>query len=799
MEISYQWLQCFLPELPSAEEVGARLTACGLEVEAITPLLPVPGGLEGVVTGMVVSAEKHPDADKLSICQVMVQPDIISQIVCGAPNVAAGQCVLVALPGATLYPKAGEPFKIKKSKIRGAESNGMICADDELGLGEDHSGIRVLDKAFEPGTPAAQALNLLPDYIFTIGLTPNRADAASHLGVARDLAVLYQQKLIFPDSFETAINPSEGKGPEVYIESSEACGVYSLQQIEGVQIITSPDAILNKLKSVGAQTMNVVVDLTNYFLLGYGQPMHAFDADRVKGNVTVRFAHTGESMTTLAGELIQLLPDDLVIADESGPIALAGVIGGKESSVTPETKNILLETAWFHPDAVRKTARNHQIHTEASFRFARGTDPYAVHRWRELACHLYALYAGGKICGKPSIAEGKLPMPAQISFTLKDLHRISGMTISGEEVKAILQGLEMEILSEGEGGSSFEINVPAYRVDVHRPQDVYEDILRIYGYDRVPVSGRMPSAPVFPFADREIYLRHLLADQLAAKGFYEILTNSLVPATQTGELGVKMKNPLSEEHAALRESMVNSGLEAIAYNRNRKAGDLRFFEFGKTYHLAADSFAESMKLSVWIAGNRQEDHWQGKAEGVEIYTLSSIVEWLSQGLQQPVMREETSDSELSWGFVLKAGKEQLGRYGRVNQEMTQAHGLSVPVYYLEADWKRLFKSIGKAVPEFKELPKYPAVKRDLSLLIPEGLSWQKLKTVIEQTDPALIRSVDLFDVYSSGEGEEKKTSYSLSIVLQDPGNTLQEVRIQKVMERILQKVQEQTGANLREN
>ncbi len=796
MEISYQWLKAFLPNLPEPQMVADKLTACGLEVESISTLLPVPGGLEGVVTGMVLDAQKHPDADKLSICQVEVGAEQPFQIVCGAPNVAAGQCVLVALPGTTLHPKEGEPFKIKKSKIRGAESNGMICADDEIGLGSDHSGIRVLEAQFAPGTPAAQALNLLPDYVFSIGLTPNRADAASHFGVARDLSVLLNQALQFPDTIQKLQPVGVQQAPAVKIDTPEACGIYTLQRMERIQMQPSPENIQNKLRAVGANPMNAVVDLTNYFLLGYGQPMHAFDADKVKGSVVVRYARNGEKFISLSGEELSLVESDLVIADESGPIALAGVIGGKETAVSDSTQNILLETAWFHPDAVRKTARNHQLHTEASFRFSRGIDPLSVEKFKDMALGLYTTICSAQVSGNTQTAIGILPNPVSLTLTIKDFYRLAGIQIPEGEIVSILTGLEIRSQKIGEG--VYELVIPPYRVDVTRPQDVYEDILRIYGYDQVAVSGRMPSAPVFPLADREIYLRNLLGDMLASKGYYEILTNSLVSRAAAGESGVQMKNPLSEEHAALRSSMLPSGLEVLAFNKNRKANDLRFFEFGKTYAGVDKDFSESLKLGIWLAGNRSEEHWQVKPSEVEIFTLSSLVDWLTSGLQQATTKIEYSDSELAWGFQLMVGKEILGRYGRVRNEFTSAADFNGPVYYLELDWKRVYKAIGRNVPEFKELPKYPAVRRDLSLLIPPGLTWKKLQDCIYSADPGLIRAVEVFDVYTSKQEEGSKTSYSVSIILQDFQNTLQEARITKVMEKIIKLVEEQTGAVMRD-
>lgn len=790
MDISYQWLQGFLPALPEPARVAELLTACGLEVESVRTEVAVPGGLEGVVTGKILTAVKHPEADRLQICTVDTGAGAPAQIVCGAPNAAAGQTVLVALPGATLYPKVGEPFKIKKSKIRGAESHGMICADDELGIGESHEGIRVLDTEFAPGTPAASALNLQSDSIFMIGLTPNRADAASHLGVARDLAVLTQQTLQWPDrdTLEIAVTPAQYS---VYIDAPEACGIYRLQKIEGLHNGPSPDALQQKLKAAGLNVLSHIVDITNYMLMGYGQPMHAFDADKVQGDIRVRYAQAGETMVTLAGDALTLKADDLIIADASGPIALAGVIGGKATSVDADTRNILLETAWFHPDAVRRTSRNHQIHTDASFRFARGTDPASVARYARIAVQLYLSQFPAKGACAAAIATGVLPQPAEISFSLADFHRLAGIQITAQEVERILRGLEMEVSTDA---GMWKIIVPAYRVDVLRPQDVYEDILRIYGYDQVPVSGRMPAAPVFPLADAEFALRDSIATQLSAKGFYEILTNSLVPAAAVGAQGVVMKNPLSEEHAALRSRMLPSGLEVIAHNRNRRQQDLRFFEFGKTYATSENGYTETLKLCIWFAGDRRPLHWKEKGAAADIFTMSSIAEWIIGSMGTSIQMEAYEDTDFDFGNALMQGKQQLGRYGKVSSDLCAQYDVSIPVYYLEMDWKAIFKTAGKRMPVYQELPKFPAVRRDLSLLVPSGLRWMDMQRVILKSDPSLVRQAELFDVFTSPEG---KRSYSVAITLQDPSNTLQDARIEKCMEKITLQLSETCGATVK--
>jgi len=791
MDISYQWLQGFLPSLPAPAHVAELLTACGLEVESVRMEAAVPGGLEGVVTGKILKAEKHPEADRLQICSVDTGADLPAQIVCGAPNAAAGQTVLVALPGATLYPTEGEPFKIKKSKIRGAESHGMICADDELGIGKSHEGIRVLEDAFAPGTPAAQALGLESDAIFTIGLTPNRADAASHLGVARDLAVLTQQTLLWPDA-EAVVQENIGDAIQVHIEARDACGAYRLQKISGLQNGPAPDALQQKLKACDLKVLSHIVDITNYMLMGYGQPMHAFDAAKVQGDVRVRYAQAGERLVTLAGDDLVLKPDDLVIADASGPIALAGVIGGKATAVDMDTQSILLETAWFYPDAVRRTSRNHQIHTDASFRFARGTDPAGLERYARIALHLYQSQCGGQQASAPGIAIGQLPSSAEIELNVSDFYRVAGIYMPQDEMLRILKGLEMEVTQTSE--DLWTLRVPAYRVDVLRPQDVYEDLLRMYGYDHIPVSGRMPAAPVFPLADAEFALRDIIALQLSAKGFYEILTNSLVPAAAVATDGVKMKNPLSEEHAALRSQMLPSGLEVIAHNRNRRQQDLRFFEFGKTYSVSDTGYAEALKLCIWFAGDRRPLHWKEKAATADIFTMTAIAEWICDALGAGIQIEAAEDAEFDFGNALLQGKQQVGRYGRVHTALCAQYDVSIPVYYLEMEWKALYKAAGKKAPVYKELPKFPAVRRDLSLLIPEGLRWLDLQRVIVKTDPTLVQKAELFDVF---KGPDAKRSYSVAITLQDASNTLQDARIEKCMEKIVEKIAEAFGATVR--
>jgi len=800
MEISYLCLLKFLPDLPSPEQVGEILTACGLEVEFIHPLPAVKGGLENMVVGQVKQLEKHPDADKLSVCQVDTGANGVLQIVCGASNVAAGQSVLVALPGAVIYPEGEESFKIKKSKIRGIESNGMICSAFELGLSKDHSGIMVLETEYKAGTSGAEALQLKTDYIFSIGLTPNRADAASHLGVARDLSAILNQQIQYPDAVFSDDNKRSLAKTEltrVRLEAPETCGHYRLQRIEEVQGITLSKDLKHMLSACGISSIHPLVDITNYMLLGYGQPMHAFDADRVSGDIVVRYAIPGEIFISLSGASLPLEPDDLIIADEKGPIALAGVIGGQRTAVHENTRNILLETAWFHPDAVRKSARNHQIHTDASFRFSRGTNPDAVAYMQSIACELFTQSGSGKICGEAQEVLGLKPRSAIIHFSMSDFHRLSGIQPEVKTVLDILQALEIQVREIGE--DTYEARVPAYRVDVLRPQDLYEDILRIYGYDKVPVSGKMPASPVYALQDREMALRNLLSDQFAAKGFYEILTNSLVPAKAAGEEGVHMKNPLSEEHAALRTSMLPSGLEVLAYNRNRKIQDLRFFEWGKVYFPSETGFQEKLMLAVWMSGNRREEHWREETAGVDIFSLSSLVEWLNSGLQQSLEIRTASPDDFEYGFNLFLGKENIGRYGHVKESLCSAYDYNAPVYYLEIEWKALYKATGKKTVEYSDLPKFPSVRRDISLWVPEGVQWKTLQDCIYITDPGLIQSVFLFDVYTAKSELGGKTSYSIGITLQDMKNTLQEARIDKVMEKILKNIQEKTGAVLRDN
>ncbi|NBV14659.1 MAG: phenylalanine--tRNA ligase subunit beta [Sphingobacteriia bacterium] len=788
MKISLQWLQKYLPELDlSPEVIAEKLTGCGLEVEHWEQVYPVPGGLVGLVVGKVEKVEAHPDADRLKVCQVDIGVSPWSQIVCGASNVAEGQTVIVALPGAYL---PAVDLTLKKSKIRGVFSEGMICALDEMGLGEDHSGILVLDSIFPPGTPAAQALGLTADVVFEIGLTPNRSDAASHLGVARDLAAVLELSFQYPDV--PAL--SRLSSLSVQLEVPQYCSQYCVTLIEDIQPFEIPEEYTRWLKVVGAGSISPIVDITNYFCLGWGQPLHAFDADKVVGNISIRLAQSGEEMLPLFGDKIKFKGGELIIADSNGPIALAGIMGGKETGVTSETRRIILESACFHPEVIRKGIQSSGINSEASFRFARGTDPSMASKVIQVASYLLQQLSKGKITARGE-ALGEKQASAQFSFSLSDFERISGMSVPPSRLEKIMNSLEVEWESEPQG---WRVTIPAYRIDVKRPQDLYEEFLRILGYDQVPLSGVLPSAVVFPIKDQELEIRDSISIALAAWGWREILTNSLVSQQSVGEQGVKMKNPLSEEHAALRESLLPSGLAVISHNANRKQATLKLFEWGKVYSTASEGYSETLLIGLFITGARKEgvDQWREKSTPADWFTLSGVYQWIAQQAHANwQLAPITENPELAYGWSIQQGNQSIGKMGLVSEILTKQADIRNEVYYLEVEAKALFKAIHKHKPVYQELPRFPSVKRDLSLVIPAGISFHQIETLILKTDSKLIREVHLFDQYQSKENGQ--VSYSISILLQDLNETLTDSKIEGIIEKILQKLEKELGVTLR--
>lgn len=811
MKISLDWLRTLFPTDKSPAEISALLTSSGLEVEGVEELESVPGGLQGVVLGTVLTRDKHPDADKLSVTTVDVGDGTIRNIVCGAPNVAAGQRVVVALEGATLHPVSGEPFKIKKSKIRGAASEGMLCAEDEIGLGQSHAGIMVLDTDLPNGTPAAQYFGLTSDHIIEIGLTPNRADAASHFGVARDLRALLRQPVQLPDVSQFHAPGEVPAGNiSVEIEDPEGCPRYAGLLLEGVQVGPSPEWLQRRLRSIGLSPINNVVDVTNFVLHELGQPLHAFDADKIGGNgIRVRRAGAGEQLTTLDGTERSLKAEDLVIADASGKaLALAGVFGGKDSGVTEGSTRVFLESAYFEPAVARKTAQNHQLKTDASFRFERGTDPHMVPFALKRAALLLQEVAGARVAAPVVDVYPKHVEHTLVRLNLPRVEKLIGHYIAPERIRQILTDLDILITEEGvteTGAAEWLVSVPPYRVDVTREADVVEEILRIYGYDHVPLRTFNAAAFLakFPSPDPEL-LRRDVAQLLSGQGYSEIITNSLVnsryfetPEQPAAEL-VRVLNYNSADLDVMRPSLLHSGLEIIRYNVNRRQRDLKLYEFGRSYQRQEDgSYKEKPTLAIYLTGNVQAESWQQKDEKTAYHHLAGAVLQVLRSLgftpsgQQPVQHPY-----LNGGLTLLLNNQPVVHLGSVSPKVLKQLDVTQPVWYAELDWQWLVRKYRGALTA-QELPKFPEVRRDLSLVVDQAVTFDQLRQIASKAERKLLREVNVFDVYQGENLGAGKKSYSLSFLLQDPTQTLTDQAIDQVMQKLMLQFEQQAGAVIR--
>jgi phenylalanyl-tRNA synthetase beta chain len=804
MTISFDWLKTLFPTNLPAAEVAALLTGSGLEVEGLEELESIPGGLRGVVLGTVLTCERHPDADKLSLTTVAVGDDAPRQIVCGAPNVAAGQRVVVALEGATLHPSTGEPFKIKKSKIRGAASEGMICAEDEIGLGQSHAGIMVLDTDLPDGTPAADYFGLGSDTVLEIGLTPNRADAASHYGVARELRALLGQPAHLPDVSAFAA-PASGENISVTIEDDQACPRYAGLLLANVQVGPSPEWLQRRLRSIGLSPINNVVDVTNFVLHELGQPLHAFDADQVTGAaIRVKRAGAGEKFVTLDGVERTLLADDLVIADAHGaPMALAGVFGGKTSGVSEATTRVFLESAYFAPAVVRRTSQVHGLKTDASFRFERGTDPYMVPTALRRAALLLQEVAGARIAA-PVVDEFPHLIPNnQVRLRLDRVSRLIGQEIGEERIREILEGLGIQI--EQQLGNEWLLAVPPYKVDVTREADVIEEILRIYGFNNVALRPHNAASFLSPFPnpDPEV-VRHKVASLLSGQGFSEILTNSLTnsqyfeKADAPVESLVRILNYNSQDLNVMRPTLLHSGLEVVRHNLNRRQRDLKLYEFGRTYQrTAAGKYQEKTVLGIWLTGAATAETWQHPSQKAMFHDAAGAVQQVlaALGHAQPAP-QLTQHPYLAGGLALLVQNQPVGNVGAVSPQVLKRLDVSQPVWYAELDWEWLLKKY-KASLVARELPKFPEVRRDLSLVVDKGVTFEQLRTIAQKTEKKLLQGLNVFDVYEGDRLEAGKKSYSVSFTLQDPTQTLTDQAIDQVMQRLIQQFEKQAGALIR--
>ncbi len=821
MKISLNWLNDYLATGLTPQETGSRLTACGLEVESIEDFESVAGGLRGLVVGEVVEKVKHPNADKLSLTKVNVGQAELLSIVCGAPNVEAGQKVIVATVGTMVHPTTGEPFEIKKSKIRGELSEGMICAEDEIGLGQSHAGIMILDENAKPGTPAAEFFGLSNDHVFEIGLTPNRADAASHFGVARDLsAVLLAEELQKNPSAEhqpAKLPPANAFGDdlpassiEAEVLNPEACIRYSGIVINGIEVKASPDWLQNRLKAIGVRPINNVVDVTNYVLHEIGQPLHAFDADKISGNkVVVKKVAAGTPFVSLEGTERKLSENDLMICDGEKPMCIAGVFGGLNSGVTETTKSIFLESACFEPVHVRKTSKFHTLKTDASFRFERGTDPeitvYALQR----ATKLLQEIAGGEVASKLVDIYPVKVEPKEIAFAFSNCDTLIGKAIEHSTIKKILRALGIEIASEGQ--DALLLSVPAFKVDVTRSADVVEEVLRIYGYNNISFPDFVRSSLSYaPKPDPE-KLRELVSELLAGNGFAEILNNSLTKAAYYDLLktdaasNVTILNPLSSDLGILRRSLLFGGLETIAYNQKRKSPDLRLFETGKTYFKKANAeegkwpYFEMQRLAFFMTGRKNPESWNSSNEKLAFFDLKASVQQVLTRLGLDGAKTDTIEApEFSEGLKSVVRKKEVVRYGRVSKNILKALDISGDVFYAEFDWDAVL-SLAATSKEirFTEVPKFPSVRRDLALVLDKKVSYKEVEELAWQTEKNLLREVSLFDVYEGDKIAGDKKSYAVSFILQDNEATLTDAQIEKIMEKLTKNYSEKLGAVIR--
>jgi phenylalanyl-tRNA synthetase beta chain len=810
MTISFDWLKTLFPTPLPADEVGALLTGSGLEVESLTDLESIPGGLRGVVLGTVLTCERHPDADKLSLTTVNVGDATPRQIVCGAPNVAAGQRVVVALEGAELHPTVGEPFKIKKSKIRGAASEGMICAEDEIGLGQSHAGIMVLNTDLPDGTPAAEYFGLTADTVIEIGLTPNRADAASHYGVARELRALLGQPAHLPDVSSFATPPSSDN-IVVTIEDEQACPRYAGLLLDNITVAPSPDWLQRRLRNIGLSPINNVVDVTNFVLHELGQPLHAFDADQIVGaQIRVKRAEAGEKFMTLDGVERTLQAEDLVIANALGaPMALAGVFGGKLSGVGSGTTRVFLESAYFTPAVVRRTSQVHGLKTDASFRYERGTDPYMVPVALKRAALLLQEVAGAHIAA-PVVDQFPHLIPnMQVRLRLDRVHKLIGQEIGEERIREILTGLGIKIEQETAGktqnSKEWLLAVPPYKVDVTREADVIEEILRIYGYNNVALRPHNAASFLSPFPspDPEV-VRQKIASLLSGQGFAEILTNSLTNSQYFEKADapdaslVRILNYNSQDLNVMRPTLLTSGLEVVRHNLNRRQRDLKLYEFGKTYHLGENGkYKEKNVLSLWLTGDATAETWQHPSAKVAFHDVAGAVQQVlaALGHAQPGS-QPTQHQYLAGGLTLLAQNQGVANVGAVSPTLLKRLDVSQPVWYAELDWDWLLKKY-KATLVARELPRFPDVRRDLSLVVDQNVTFEQLRTIAQRTEKKLLRDLNVFDVYAGDRLESGKKSYSVSFTLQDPTQTLTDQAIDQVMQKLIQQFEKQAGALIR--
>lgn len=811
MQISYNWLKQFIKLETPIEETAALLTDLGLEVEGIYPYESLKGGLKGVVVGHVISCEQHPNADKLRVTKVdLGNGEAPVQIVCGAPNVAAGQKVAVAKIGTTLYDKNGESFQIKKGKIRGEESFGMICAEDELGLGESHDGIMILSDDLKPGTPAAEVFEIATDDVLEIGLTPNRADAMSHLGVARDLRAGMLQnnpnqhisEIITPSVTKFKVEKRTLKY-DIDVVDNKQTPRYAGVTISDIEVKPSPDWLQNRLKAIGITPKNNIVDATNYVLHELGQPLHAFDSARIKGNkIYVKNVPTGTKFETLDGIVRELHEEDIVICDDKGPLCIAGVLGGSYSGVTTTTTSIFLESAYFNPVSVRKTAKRHGISTDASFRFERGIDPnitvYALKR----AALLIMEIAGGEITSDIIDIYNKKVEDFNVFLNFNNVNRILGEEISKETIKKILVSLDVKVNSISDIGLG--LTVPSYRVDVQREIDVIEEILRVYGFNNIKTGSKL-NATISNSSKTEDYkVQNIIANQLVSQGFNEIMANSLTSPTYSTLVNdlnennqVKILNPLSNDLSIMRQTLLFGGLESIAFNINRKNSDLKYFEFGKTYAKTLVGYEEYKHMTMFATGNITQSNWNIKVQPMDFFTFKGYIEAALERLGINKYNAKPSESDIfAEGMSYFVGDRKILDFGLVKKSIIKHFDIKQEVFYADFKWDNVLTLISAKI-KFSEINKFPVVKRDLALLINSEVAFNQIYQIVKLVDKNIITDISLFDVYEGDKLPEGKKSYAISIKLQDANKTLTDTQIEKIMSKVQSQLASEIGAELR--
>lgn len=806
MKISYNWLKQFIKTDWNSEETAALLTDLGLEVEGVEKFQSIKGGLSGVVVGHVLSCEKHPNADRLNVTMVDIGAGAPVQIVCGAANVAAGQKVPVATIGTTLYATDGSQIVIKKGKIRDQESFGMICAEDELGLGTSHDGIMVLDEKLIPGTPCASVFKIEDDEVFEIGLTPNRADAMSHWGTARDLRAGMLQKnvyveMITPSVSNFRVDKRTLKIPITVVDSKLApryCGV----TISDVTIKPSPEWLQNRLKSIGIAPKNNIVDATNYVMHDLGQPLHAFDAGKINGKIEVKTVDEGTTFVTLDDVERTLNAEDLMICDEKGPLCIAGVFGGKNSAVSEYTNSIFLESAYFNPVSIRKTAKRHGLNTDASFRFERGIDPTITEYALKRAALLIQEVAGGEITMDITDIYPKKIEDFPVLLNFDKVEKIIGQDLSKEVIKKILVSLDIKVNSISDAGLG--LTVPAYRNDVYREIDVVEEILRVYGYNNIRFSKKFNATVSNSPRTEDYKIQNIVASQLVAQGFNEMMANSLTSPDHiilsdalVESENVKMLNPLSHDLSVMRQSLLFGAMESVSYNVNRRKSDLRLFEFGKSYHNVSSGYEEKKHLTLTSTGNHNAENWTGKQKSTDFFLFKGyVLGVLSRlGIDKTNYLPVSTDN-FSEGISIHVGTDLLVEFGSIKKSILKHFDIKQDVFFADFNWNLILKLISTKI-KFSEIPKFPEVRRDLALLLDDAVPFESVYKIARQTEKSLLKDINLFDVYQGDSLPEGKKSYAVSFTIQDVSKTLTDAQVDKVMSKVRQNLENELGAVLR--